>query len=87
MKLLIAYLAIVNVVLFAVMGADKHAARRGARRTPERTLFALALIGGSLGGVLGMTVFRHKTRKPPFALGFPLLLLLHAFLLWRFAPL
>ena len=85
MKYLLIYLAAVNAVLFLTMGADKRAARRGLGRVPERVLFALAVVGGSLGGLLGMIVFRHKTRKPLFALGFPLLLALHGFLLWRFA--
>ena len=86
MKYLIAYLTAVNLLLFLTMGMDKRAARRGARRVPERVLFALAVIGGSLGGVLGMVIFRHKTRKPLFAIGFPLLLLAQMFILWKCAP-
>lgn len=68
------YLAAINLVLFAVMGADKARARRRARRVPEATLFFLALIGGALGGTLGMLAFRHKTRHASFFIGFPLIL-------------
>ena len=69
------YLALVNIVLFVLMGWDKAAAKREARRTPETTLLALAVIGGSAGGLLGMLIFRHKTRKPAFRIGFPLILI------------
>ena len=71
------YLAVINLALFCVMGADKHRARRHRWRVRESTLFALCLLGGSLGGVLGMLVFRHKTRHWRFVLGFPAMLLLH----------
>lgn len=75
---LLVYLAAVNLILFAVMGADKSRARRRARRVPERTLFALCLLGGGAGGVLGMCVFRHKTRHLKFVIGFPLILIAEA---------
>lgn len=71
----LAYLLAVNLLLFAVMGADKRRARRRMRRVPERTLFALCLLGGGPGGVLGMYVFRHKTRHLKFVLGFPIILI------------
>ena len=70
-----AYLALLNLVLFVLFGRDKAAARRGARRTPETTLLALAVLGGSLGGLLGMLLFRHKTRKPAFRIGLPVILI------------
>ncbi|MCD7881646.1 MAG: DUF1294 domain-containing protein [Clostridiales bacterium] len=68
------YLAIINVAGFAVMGADKRRARRGSWRIPERTLFAVALAGGSLGVLLGMRLFHHKTRHWYFVVGVPLIL-------------
>ena len=55
---LLYYLAAMNLLLFVLMGADKAKAKRGARRVPEATLFFLAVLGGSLGGVLGMAAFR-----------------------------
>ncbi len=70
-----AYLICLNLILFILMGRDKAAARRGARRIPETTLLALAVIGGSVGGLLGMILFRHKSRKPAFRIGFPLILI------------
>ena len=70
-----AYLIVMNVLLFVLMGRDKAAARAGTRRTPETTLLALAVLGGSLGGLLGMVLFRHKSRKPAFRIGYPLILI------------
>ena len=75
-QLLGLYLLVVNLAAFALMGADKSRARRGAWRVPERTLFLPALLGGALGGTLGMRVFHHKTRHWYFRWGFPLLLAL-----------
>ena len=70
------YLAAVNLAAFGLMGVDKGRARRGKWRVPEKTLFLPVALGGGLGGVLGMRVFRHKTRHLAFRLGFPLLLVL-----------
>ena len=75
-----AYLLCLNLLLFIRMGRDKAAAQAGTRRTPETTLLALAVLGGSLGGLLGMVFFRHKTRKPAFRIGFPLILILQLLL-------
>ena len=73
--ILCGYLIVLNLLLFVLMGRDKAAAQRGARRTPETTLLALAVIGGSVGGLLGMVLFRHKTRKPAFRIGLPLIVI------------
>lgn len=70
------YLCAANIALLAVMGWDKLSAKRHRRRVPEATLLALAAAGGSVGGMLGMLLFRHKTRKPKFYLGFPAISLL-----------
>ena len=69
------YLAAVNLVTFTVYGVDKSKARRGAWRVPEKTLFLLPLLGGSVGALLGMLVFRHKTKHWYFVWGIPLILL------------
>ena len=69
------YLAAVNVVTFTVYGIDKRKARRGAWRIPEKTLFLLPLLGGSVGALLGMKVFRHKTKHWYFVWGIPIILL------------
>ncbi len=78
-KLPFAYAALcaaMSLALFLTMGADKRRARRGGRRVPEKRLFALALLGGGVGGLLGMYAFRHKTRHRYFVFGFGALALL-----------
>ena len=72
---LLYYLAFINLLLFVLMGVDKVKAKRGSRRFPEATLFFLAVVGGSLGGLLGMAVFRHKTLHKSFRIGFPVILI------------
>ncbi len=73
---LLVYLTAVNALAFAVFGWDKARSKvRGARRVPEKTLFLLALLGGSVGAVLGMRVWRHKTRHWYFKYGLPLILI------------
>lgn len=80
MKYLWIYLLVMNLLGFASMGIDKAKARRHAWRVPEKTLFLLALLGGSLGSVLGMYTFRHKTRHWYFVLGMPGILVLQVIL-------
>ena len=70
-----AYLVVVNLVAFTVYGADKRRAKKDRRRVPEKTLFLLALIGGSVGAWAGMYTFRHKTRHWYFVWGIPAILL------------
>jgi len=74
--------ALASIVLFIAMGVDKRRAIHRKRRTPERTLFVMAVVGGAVGGLFGMQVFRHKTRKPLFYVVFILLLMAHAVLVW-----
>lgn len=69
------YLTAINLLLFALMGIDKYKAKRGLWRIPEKTLFLTAILGGSVGGILGMRVFRHKTRHNSFKYGFPAILM------------
>lgn len=68
-----AWLALMSIVLFVMMGADKKLAKAHARRIPEARLFLFALLGGAVGGTLGMYAFRHKTKHWYFALGFPVI--------------
>ena len=81
------YLAVVNLAAFALMGVDKRRAERGAWRIPERTLFLPAILGGSPGAILGMQMFRHKTRHRQFMIGMPLILLVQlvivGLLIWK----
>ncbi|SMC54002.1 DUF1294 domain-containing protein [Papillibacter cinnamivorans] len=70
-RIFLIYLAAVNLLAFALMGIDKRKARRSAWRIPERTLFLAAILGGSLGAIAGMQIFRHKTKHWYFQLGMP----------------
>ena len=72
---LLVWLAAINLVTFAVYGIDKAKAKRGTWRVPEKTLFLLPLLGGSLGALLGMRVFHHKTKHWYFVWGITLILL------------
>lgn len=76
-----AYLLIINALGFLFMLADKCKAKKNAWRIPEATLLTVAALGGSLGSLLGMRLFRHKTKKPRFAIGIPALLAAHILLL------
>ena len=69
-----AYLLVMNLIGFALMGADKRRAKRHAWRIPEKTLFLAAILGGSLGAWAGMYVFHHKTKHRYFVVGMPLIL-------------
>ena len=75
-RLLCVYAVIVNLAGFAAMGIDKRRAIRRAWRIPESTLFLIAIIGGSVGSILGMQFFRHKTLHWYFVWGMPAILIL-----------
>lgn len=82
------YVLLLSLVDFLLMGLDKGLARGESRRIPERVLLGLALLGGSPGGVLGMKLFRHKTRHWYFRYGLPGILMLQvalaaAFTCWN----
>ena len=70
------YIIAINLLAFSLMGTDKSNARQNKRRIPEATLFLVALLGGSLGAVVGMNFFRHKTKHWYFVVGMPLILVL-----------
>ena len=73
---LIGYPIVINVIGFLLMGIDKFRARRRGFRIPEATLFIIAIIGGSIGSLLGMHIFRHKTRHRSFTIGMPVILVI-----------
>ena len=75
MKLFLIYLVLINLPAFMAFGIDKSRARNHAWRIPEKTLFLLAAVGGSIGALLGMFFFRHKTRHLSFRIGLPVILL------------
>ena len=72
---LLYYLIVINILTFAVYGIDKWKAKQGSWRISEATLLMLAVIGGTIGALLGMQVWRHKTMHKKFKYGLPLILL------------
>lgn len=72
--IVIGYLTIINAIAFALMLADKARARKNLWRIPERTLFTAAILGGSVGSLLGMYLARHKTKHLKFVIGIPVIL-------------
>ena len=72
---IIAYLLIINFIGLIIMFIDKKKAEYGRWRISEKTLLIIALLGGSIGTISGMYLFRHKTQKLKFTLGFPTILI------------
>ena len=81
---LVIYLIGINVVTFFIYVIDKWKARRGKWRIPEDTLIWLAIAGGSIGALLGMYLFRHKTQHKKFTLGIPAIILVQAVIVFFF---
>lgn len=79
-RLLLLYLLIINALGLLLMLADKRKAQKNLWRTPERTLMTVAALGGSLGCLIGMYAFRHKTRHRKFVIGVPVLLIVQLLL-------
>ena len=85
--IVLAALAVLNLISFSLMAIDKRRAQTGRWRISEKALFAAAACFGGLGGVLGMTLCHHKTRHWYFRVFFPLMLIVQALaliLLWRY---
>lgn len=74
--MVLAFVAVMNVISFVLMGHDKRCARQWKWRVPEKHLFLVTACFGGLGGVLGMKVFHHKTQHWYFKVFFPVLLVL-----------
>ncbi|MDE7422518.1 MAG: DUF1294 domain-containing protein [Lachnospiraceae bacterium] len=81
MKIGMAYLVLANLVGFVLMGIDKHKARKKQWRIPEKTLFLSAILGGSIGALYGMHLFRHKTKHKSFVFGMPAILVVQLLLI------
>ena len=75
-KLILLYLLLINAAGFLLMLVDKLKAKKNLWRIPEKTLFLVAALGGSVGSLLGMYLVRHKTQHLTFTLGMPLILAL-----------
>ncbi|MCR5067561.1 MAG: DUF1294 domain-containing protein [Erysipelotrichaceae bacterium] len=82
MKYLLIYLIIINIIATGVMAADKHKARYNRWRISEKTLFLLALAGGSIGVLTGMKLFHHKTRHLSFTVGIPAILIIQLLIVY-----
>ncbi len=82
MRAFFIYLIGINILTFLIFGIDKWKARRGKWRIPEDTLIWMSIVGGSIGALVGMYLFRHKTQKRKFNLGIPVILLAQAILTW-----
>ncbi|MCR4598388.1 MAG: DUF1294 domain-containing protein [Acetatifactor sp.] len=76
LSIIVIYLLIINLIAFALMGVDKKKAQTKAWRIPEKTLFLPAILGGSIGAIISMQVFRHKTKHWYFKYGMPAILIL-----------
>ena len=73
--MLILYFFTINALGFLLMLVDKHKARKNRWRIPEATLMGVAVLGGSIGSLIGMYTVRHKTKHPKFTVGIPLILI------------
>ncbi len=82
MKIVLIYLLIINAASLLVMVIDKGLAKKGSFRVPESSLFMLAILGGSVGSIVGMYLVRHKTKHVSFTLGMPLILLAQMILIY-----
>lgn len=71
-----------SIIAFLVMGYDKSQAKKHKQRVSERTLWTLAIVGGGIGAYLGMQFFRHKTKHTNFRVGFLMLMIMYAFLIF-----
>ena len=83
-RIVLLYLFIMNLLSFSIMGIDKNRARKHRYRVPEKVLFAFSFFGGSVGSLIGMYFFHHKTKHWYFVLGMPLILILHGVLFFLY---
>ena len=74
-EMIILYVLIINLIGFLIMGLDKFKDKKGFWRSPEKTIFTITLLGGGIGTVTGMYLFRHKTKKMKFTIGLPTILI------------
>lgn len=79
MQNIIIYLIIINLIGLTIMYIDKKKAKNGSWRIPEKTIFIVTALGGGIGTISGMYLFRHKTKKLNFTIGLPLITILEIF--------
>ena len=80
MKYLLLYLAVINIIAFAMYGIDKSKAKHNKWRISENALILVAVFGGSIGAYSGMQIFRHKTKHLKFTVGVPVIFVLQILL-------
>ncbi len=76
-KIIIYYIVLINIGNFVLFAIDKHLAIKNRERIPESTLILLSAMGGALGGLCSMYIFKHKTKHAKFYILLPLFLILH----------
>ncbi len=87
MELIYIWIAITSLIAFVLFGVDKARAKQRRRRIPERVLLGISALGGSVGALLGMQVFRHKTRHVKFLIGIPICLAINGIFLYAISQL
>lgn len=83
-SLIIYYLVVINVINFLLLGIDKYLAISELRRIPEKVFWLVAIVGGSLGGIMGMEIFKHKRRKTGFVLVMLVIALIQAGIIYAY---
>lgn len=83
-QFLFIYLFIINIIALLAFRVDKKLSKTHHRRISEQTLLTMAVLGGSLGALFGMLLYRHKTKKPKFQIGVPVILLVQSILYYYF---
>ncbi|MBQ8223153.1 MAG: DUF1294 domain-containing protein [Bacteroidales bacterium] len=76
-KIIIYYFVLINIGNFLLFAIDKHLAKKNKERIPETTMILLSAMGGALGGLCSMYIFRHKTKQAKFYILLPLFLIMH----------
>ncbi len=79
-KIVLIYLFFINFIGFSIMLVDKKRAIHKEWRVPEKTLIGISIIGGSVGMILGMFTFRHKTKHLKFLLGIPVIIIIQFYI-------
>ncbi len=82
MKELVYYLIFINIFTFITFGIDKYKSIKNKYRVKEKTLFILSIIGGFVGAILAMKIFRHKTLKPSFKYGIPIICIIELIIIF-----
>lgn len=75
LKYVVLYIILINIIGFGMMALDKYKAQKSYWRIPEKSIFVVTLLGGGIGTITGMYVFRHKTKKLKFTVGLPTILI------------